>query len=195
MRQAVAGLPCGGFSLRCVVATGSRVPVWLLMRYNMNISYTHHRLENGLDVLDPRGSRLSDRRGQRLVSRGIEERDARAHGLCAPVRAPDVRGLGALRPRLLPAAAGGRGAVERVDERRPHELLGGRAAQRARAGAVDGIRSDGISAARADGREVREPARGRAERAAAELREPAVRLRGHGARRRVVCRRTIRITG
>ena len=65
--------------------------------------------------------------------------------------------------------------AERIDQRRSHELLGGRAVERARAGAVDGIGSHGLPAAGADRREVREPARRRAERAAAELREPALR--------------------
>ena len=38
-----------------------------------------------------RGSRLPDRRGEPLVSRRIEEREAGPHRLRAPVRAPDVR--------------------------------------------------------------------------------------------------------
>ena len=46
-----------------------------------------------------RGSRLSDRRGQHLVPRRIEEREAGAHGLRAPVRASDVRGVRALTTR------------------------------------------------------------------------------------------------
>ena len=49
-------------------------------------------------------------------------------------------------------------------------------------GALDGIRSHGLPAAGADRRQVREPARRGAERAAAELREPPVRVRRHGAR-------------
>ena len=76
---------------------------------------------------DPRGSRAADRRGQRLVSRRIEERSAGTHRLRAPVRAPDVRGLAALRPRLLPSAAGSGRRAQRLDQRRPHELLGSRA--------------------------------------------------------------------
>ena len=93
-------------------------------------------------------------------------------------------GSRALRSRLLPSAAGGRRRAERIDERRPHQLLGSRADQRARPGAVDGIRSHGLPAAGADRREVLEPARGGAQRAAAELREPPVRPRRHGDRRR-----------
>ena len=51
---------------------------------------------------------------------------------------------------------------------------------------VDGIRSDGVSAARTDGAEIRDAARGRAERAAPELREPPLRPRDDGHRRGVV---------
>ena len=75
----------------------------------------------------------------------------------------------------FPAAAGRGRVAERIDQRRPHELLGSRAVQRARARAVDGIGPHGLPAAGADRGQVREPARRRAERAAAELREPAVR--------------------
>ena len=98
------------------------------------------------------------------------------HGLRASVRAPDVRRIGAPRHGLLPAAAGGGRVAQRIDQCRSHQLLGGRADQRARARAVDGIGSHGLSAAGADRGEVREPARRRAERAAAELREPAYGL-------------------
>ena len=84
-------------------------------------------------------------------------------------------GSRAPRPRLLPAAAGRGRVAQRIDQRRSHQLLGSRADRRARARAVDGIGSHGLPAAGADRGEVREPARRRAERAAAELREPAVR--------------------
>ena len=104
-------------------------------------------------------------------------------------------GSRASRPRLLPAAAGRRRVAQRIDQRRSHQLLGSRAGQRARAGAVDGIRSHGLPAAGADRGEVLESARRRAERAAAELREPAVRPGADGDARRRCFRRTIRITG
>ena len=128
----------------------------------------------------PRGSRLPDRRGQRLVSRRLEEREAGPHRVRASLRAPDVRRVGAPRQGLFPSAAGSRRDVERLDQRRPHQLLGSRADQRAGAGAVDGIGSHGLPAAGADGAEIPEPARRGAQRAAAELREPPVRVRGHG---------------
>src|SRR5206468_5852822 len=69
----------------------------------------------------------------------------------------------------------------RIDERGSHELLGSRADRRARAGALDGIRPDGLPAPGADGGEVLESARRRVERTPAELREPAVRARADGA--------------
>ena len=129
---------------------------------------------------------MPDRGGEPLVSRRLEERAAGPHRLRAPVRAPDVRGLAAPRPRLFPAAAGRGRVAERIDQRRSHQLLGSGADQRARAGAVDGIRSDGLPAAGADRGEVLEPARRRAERAAAELREPAVRPGADGDARGAV---------
>ena len=118
---------------------------------------------------------------QHLVSRRLEERAARPHRLRAPVRAPDVRRLRASRSRLLPAAAARRRAAQRIDQRRSHQLLGSGADRRARSGAVDGIRSHGLPAAGAHRAEVQQPARRRAERAAPELREPAVRPGRHRA--------------
>ena len=54
--------------------------------------------------------------------------------------------------------------------------------QQPRTGAVDGIGPDGLPAARADRSEVPQPARRGAERAAPELREPALRHGDHGHR-------------
>ena len=121
-----------------------------------------------------RASAAADGGGQRLVSRRIEERAPGPHRLRASFRTPDVRGIGALRSRVFPAAAAGRRTAQRIDQSRSHQLLGGRADRRARAGAVDGIRSHGLSAAGAHRREVREPARRRPQRAPPELRESAV---------------------
>ena len=77
--------------------------------------------------------------------------------------------------RLFPAAPAGGRAAQRIHQYRPDQLLGGRADERGRPGALDGVGSDGLPAARADARALRDPARRRAERAAPELREPAVR--------------------
>ena len=178
---------------RCRAAASSRSAVAIRRR----LQSTHHTTAHTRVTPRQRPRRASFTRittvrswRSTLVSRRIEERAAGPHRVRAPVRAPDVRGLGALRPGLLPAAAGGRRHAQRLDQRRPHELLGSRADQRAGAGAVDGIRSHGLPAAGADRREVREPARRRAERAAAELREPALRLRRHGDRRGAVSARS-----
>ncbi len=148
MRRAASGLPGERLSLRLITR---------LTRY-MNIPYTRHTLDNGLDVLIHEDHGLPDRRRESLVSRRLEERDARSDRVRAPVRAPDVRRLSALRQGVLPPAPGSGGIVERIHERGPHELLGGRAEQRARAGVVDGIGPYGVSAAGADRRQVREPA-------------------------------------
>ncbi len=82
--------------------------------------------------------------------------------------------------RLLPAAAAGWCAAERLDQHRSHQLLGSRADQRHRPRALDGIRSHGLSAACAHARALRDAARRRAQRAASELREPPVWPGVHG---------------
>ncbi len=99
-------------------------------------------------------------------------------------------GSRASRPRLLPAAAGRRRDAQRLDQRRSHQLLGSGADRRARARAVDGIGSHGLPAAGADRGQVHQPARRRAERAPAELREPALRPGADGAARGAVSARS-----
>ena len=74
----------------------------------MEIAYTKTTLANGLDVILHEDHDPADRGRQRLVPRRLEERAARPDRLRAPLRAPDVRGLGQPRSRLLPAAAGSR---------------------------------------------------------------------------------------
>ena len=130
---------------------------------------------------------MSDHRRQRLVSRRLEERAAGPDGFRAPVRAPDVRGVRPPRQRVFPPVAGGRGHAERVDQRGPHQLLGGRAARGARTGAVDGVRPDGVPPAGTDPRETGHATRSRPERAAPELREPPVRARLDDVDGRPVC--------
>src|SRR5439155_14142204 len=117
--------------------------------------------------------RLSHRRGEPLVSRRLQERTPGPHRVRASVRALDVRGFAAPRPRLLSAAPGCGCDTERIDERGSHELLGGRPYGRARTRAVDGIGPYGLSAPGADGGEILQSARRGAERAAAELRKPS----------------------
>ena len=149
-------------------------------RGSMNIPFSKHTLENGLDVLLHEdhacpivavniwyhvGSKneTPGRTGfahlfEHLMFEGSEHHD---HGYFQP-----LQGAGAL--------------AERIDQRRSHELLGSGADQRARARAVDGVGSHGLSAAGADRGQVHQPARRRAERAAPELREPPVRPRADG---------------
>ena len=56
-------------------------------------------------------------RRQRLVSRRVGQREARPHRVCAPVRAPDVRGLEErARRRVRHMARGGRRQQQRLDE-------------------------------------------------------------------------------
>ncbi len=72
-------------------------------------------------------------------------------------------------------AAKGRRPAQRLDQPGPHELLGDGALELPGIGAVDGVGPDGLPAARDDPGEARQPARRGQERAAPELREPALR--------------------
>ena len=178
------------------IASYKRAPTPLTpISYVVNIPFTQHTLENGLRVIIHEDRRLPMVAVNLWYHVGSKNEHARADRVRAPVRASDVRGIAALRQGLLPSAAGSRRRAERLDQSRSHELLGSRADQRARSGALDGIRSDGLSAAGADDAEVRNAARGRAERAAAELREPAVWPGGEGDRCSAVSGRITRITG
>ena len=108
----------------------------------MNISYTHHRLGNGLDVL------IHEDRACPIVAVNVW------YHVGSKNETPGRTGFAHLFEHLMfegsehydrgsSAAAGGGRAAERIDERRPHELLGGGAAQRAQARALDGIQSNG----------------------------------------------------
>ena len=157
-------------------------PVFTIDEYSIYSAHARERPARD----HPRGSPAADGGGESLVSRRIEERASGAHRVRAPLRASDVRRLAALRQGLLPSAAGSRRGAERIDESRSHQLLGGRSHERARPGAVDGIRSDGLSVAGPHDAEIRDAARGGAERAAPELREQAVRALVDGDRQGVV---------
>ncbi len=118
----------------------------------------------------------ADRHGERLVPRRLGQRAARAHGLRAPVRAPDVRGLEEREGgRVRHPARGRRWQQQRLHDQRPHQLRDRRARKRVGAGALSRVGSHGIPAghdvAGAGGR----PARRGEERAAPELREPPLR--------------------
>ena len=146
---------------------------------------------------DPaRGSQRADGHREHVVPRRLRARAARAHRVRAPVRAPDVHGLGPREARRVRRVArGGRRRQQRLDRERSHQLLDQRAVQRARARAVPRVRSHGLPARLDDAEDRRRAARRRQERAAPELREPPVR---HGrASRSARCSipRAIRITG
>ena len=149
----------------------------------MNIPFVHQRLANGLDVI------VHEDHDCPIVAVNVW------YHVGSKNEQPGRTGFAHLFEHLMfegsqhhdcgyfrPAAGDWR-RPQRLDQRRSHELLGGGAVERARARAVDGIRSHGLPAAGADRRQVREPAQRRAERAAAELREPSVRVCRHVARR------------
>ena len=145
----------------------------------MNIPVSKHTLANGLEVILHEDTRA--RCGSEpLVPRRIEERAAGTHGFRASVRASDVRRIGASRHGILRTTAGGGSRAERIDQRRPHELLGSGAVQRARSRPLDGIGSPRVLVTGADRGEVLEPARRGAQRAQPELRKPSLRSRAHG---------------
>ena len=146
----------------------------------MNIPFTQHTLENGLRVIIHEDRRLP----MVAVNLWYHVGSKNEH--------PGRTGFAHLFEHLMfegsqhydkgyfhPLQEAGRGA-EWIDEPRSHQLLGGRSDQRARSRLVDGIGPDGISAARIDGAEVRNAARGRAQRAASELRKPALWPHDHG---------------
>ena len=93
----------------------------------MDIPFIKHTLDNGLDVL------VHEDHGCPIVAVNVW------YHVGSKNEVPGRTGFAHLFEHLmfegsehhdrglLPAAAGGRGAAERIDERRPHELLGGRA--------------------------------------------------------------------
>ncbi|CAA9328843.1 MAG: Zinc protease, partial [uncultured Gemmatimonadetes bacterium] len=120
--------------------------------------------------LHPRGG------GERVVPRGIGQRGGGAHRVRPPLRAHDVPGLGEhRRRRALQDGAGGGRHAERIHQRGPHQLLRGGARQLPGTRPLAGGGPHGLPAPRHDPAEAGQPAQRGAERAAAELREPAVR--------------------
>ena len=122
--------------------------------------------------------------GESLVSRRAGQRGSRPHRLRAPLRAHDVPGLEARAARhafQVPRERR-RQRHERHHRLRPHELLRDAALESAGAGAVARVRSHGLSARQARCGGAHQPAGRRAERAAPERGEPAVR-HGRGSRR------------
>ena len=123
-----------------------------------------------------RGPPRARRGREHLVQRRLQARGPRQDRLRPPVRARDVPGLGARREgRAHGARPGGRRDPQRHHLARPDELLRDAALAPARARDLPRGGPDGLAARRAQPGEPRQPARGRQEREALELRQPAVR--------------------
>ena len=129
------------------------------------------------------GHAAADGGRQPVVPRRAGQRDPGPHRLRAPVRAHDVPGLQACGRRHPLQAARGRRRVrhQRHDRLRPYQLFRDRPLESARAGAVDRVRSHGLSPRRPRSEGARQPDGRGPERAAAERREPAVRHRRRSA--------------
>ena len=124
----------------------------------MNIPFEKHTLANGLDVL------LHEDHGCPIVAVNLW------YHVGSKNEVPGRTGFAHLFEHLMFEGSahhdhgyfqplqGAGGYAQRIDERRSHELLGGRAGQRPGAGAVDGVRSHGVPAAGADRRQVHQPA-------------------------------------
>ena len=123
--------------------------------------------------------------GEPLVSRRAGQRGAGTHGVRASVRAHDVSGLEARAARRPFSAArkSRRHGSQRHDRLRPDQLFRDGAGEPVGAGALARIRSDGIPAREGRPGSAVESAGCRAQRAAPERREPAVRTgrRSHRA--------------
>ena len=124
-----------------------------------------------------RGPPRTGRRDQPVVLRRLEARGARQDRFRAPLRARDVPGLAACRQgRARRPRPGCRRDDERIDLAGPDELLRDDAGQPARARPLARGGSDGHPPRRAEPGEPGQPARGRQEREALVVRQPAVRL-------------------
>ena len=116
-------------------------------------------------------------RGQPLVRRRVQARDARPDRVRAPLRARDVPGLEARREgRAHRHRPGRRRHDERVHVAGPDQLLRDAAGAPAGARALARGGPDGDAPRRAEPGEPRQPARGRQEREALVLRQPPVRV-------------------
>ena len=105
----------------------SRAPRAAAAAHSRRAVYELHARQRA-DADRARGPQGADRRGQRLVPRRLEEREAGQDRLRAPLRAPDVQRQRELQRRLLQGArAARRHRPERHHQRRPHELLPERA--------------------------------------------------------------------
>ena len=148
----------------------------------LEVPYRQFTLPNGLNVILHRDTQRAGRRRQRLVPRRLGQRAAGPHRLRAPVRAPDVRGLEERRRRASSTRCSRPPAATTTARR---TTTGPTTYIDVPANALElalflesdrmGYLLDTMSPER-----VERPARRRQERAAAELREPALR---HGLAR------------
>ena len=94
----------------------------------ISVPYTMFTLPNGLTVILHEDHSVPIVSRERLVSRRIGQRETGPDRLRAPLRAPDVRGVEKREGRRLRhPARSGRRRQQRVDLRRPHQLLHRRA--------------------------------------------------------------------
>ena len=162
----------------------------------LRVPYTEFTLANGLHVILHRDASVP------VVSVNVwyhvgsgSEKPGRT-GLCAPLRAPDVRRVEE-RPRrgVRHVARGRRRQQQRIDDNGSDELLHRHSGECAGSCAVSRIGSHGLSARHDDARARRWSARRRQERTSSELREPAVRSGVPRAVRACCIRRIIRTAG
>ena len=137
----------------------------------------HRRAPPQRPAPDRRGGSPRARGGrEHLVQRRLQARGPGQDRVRAPVRARDVPGLGPRREgRAHGARPGRRRHAQRHDLARPDQLLRDDAVPPARARHLPRGGPDGLAARRAEPGEPRQPARGREEREALELRQPALR--------------------
>ena len=150
----------------------SRVPTTV-----PDVTFSDERLANGLRVIVAEDHLAPVVAVNLWYDVGSKHEVAGQDRLRAPLRARDVPGLAARRQgRAHRARPGRRRDDERLDLARPHQLLRDAAGAPARPGALARGRPDGDPARRAQPGEPRQPARGRQEREALVVRQPAVRL-------------------
>ena len=151
----------------------------------INIPFERYTLPNGLTVILSQDHDDADGRGQRLVSRRLEERGARPDRLRAPVRARDVHRL---RPRARtgcttssPRASAAATTARPTTIGRPTTRPCRRTISRRRSGSKPTAWAS--CSTRSISPKLERAARHREERAPAELRQPAVRPRRRDPRR------------
>ena len=163
---------------------------------HLTVAYQEFTLPNGLHVILHRDTSVPVVAVNVWYHVGSGQREGRPHRLRAPVRAPDVRRLEARARRVVRhLARGRRRQQQRLHQHRPHQLLHRRPGQRARPDAVPRIGPHGLPARHDEPGARRRPARRGQERAAPELREPALRHGRARARHPAVARRAIPTAG